>query len=49
MYLASQSRELEHMYGFIKHRGIVGDIHKHGDLALSKGFPLPRPNKVVLK
>lgn len=49
LYLASQSRELEYVDGFVKHGGIVGHIHKHGYLALSKGLPLSTPHKVVLK
>ena len=48
-YLASQSRELEHMDGLVKDRSIVGDIDKHGDLALPEGLPLSGTNKVVLK
>ena len=37
------------MDGLVKDRGIVGDIDKHGDLALPEGLPLPSTNKVVLK
>ena len=48
-YLASQSREFEHMDGLIKYGGIVGDIDKHSDLALPEGLSLPSTNKVVLK
>lgn len=37
------------MDGLVKDRGIVGDIDKHGDLALPEGLPLPSTNKVVLE
>ena len=37
------------MDGLVKDRGIVGDIDKHGDLALPEGLPLSSTNKVVLK
>ncbi len=47
LYLASESRELEDMKSFIKGRGIVGDIDKHGDLSLP--HPLPLANKIVLE
>ena len=49
LYLASQSRELEYVDGLIKYGSVVGHIHKHGYLALSEGFPLSTPHKVVLK
>ena len=49
LYLASQSRELEYVDSLIKYGGVVGHVHKHGYLSLSKGFPLSTSHKVVLK
>ena len=37
------------MDGLVKDRGIVGDVDKHGDLALPEGLPLSSTNEVVLK
>ena len=46
-HFTSDGRELQHVYCLVEHRGVVGDIDKHGDLSLSDSLPFP--DEVVLE